>query len=254
MWGDPMVLFASGGFLWGAYFSDFVTPKNASLVYAVLLFLIILSLSLLYKFSLRSVEEEVVPSDRFGLKNILQYATESLLNLVNSLIPHHGEKYLPLIASIFLYLFFANLLGLIPGFAAPSMSFSGNLAVGFIIFLYYNYVGARRAGLKNYILHFFGPSLGPAWPMIALRVFFLAPLIFGIEIVSHCARPLTLSLRLLANMVGDHLVLGTFSELIPLVVPVAFLVLGLFVSFVQAFVFALLSGVYIGLAVETEAH
>ena len=108
-----------------------------------------------------------------------------------------------------------------------------------IVFLYYNYQGLKEHGVK-YFKQFFGP--------IAL----LAPLMFVIETISHAARLLSLTVRLYGNIFGDHTVLGIFSSLVPLVVPVIFLLLGLAVALIQAFIFSTLSAVYIGLAVSHE--
>jgi F-type H+-transporting ATPase subunit a len=110
------------------------------------------------------------------------------------------------------------------------------------VFLYYNVVGIKTQGLKNYLGHMTGPIL---W---------LAPLIFVIELISHLVRPMSLSLRLFGNINGDHVVLGIFSDLVPLVLPVIFMALGIFVSVIQAFVFTLLSTIYIGLATAHEEH
>jgi F-type H+-transporting ATPase subunit a len=146
------------------------------------------------------------------------------------------------------------LIGVIPGFSSPTGNFSSNLAVGVAVFLYYNYVGIQNAGFKNYMAHFFGPSLGDSLGLVLLRFLILAPLMFGLEIFSHCVRPVTLALRLFVNINADHLVLGAFSGLAPLVVPVIFMAFGIFVAFIQAFVFSLLSVIYIGMAVQTAEH
>lgn len=249
-----MMVLASEGFLWASAISDFVTHKNVHLVHAVLLFIVILVLAILYRKFLGPLDKEVVPSERVGVKNIFQVAVESLLNMVRSIVPHHAEDYLPLIGTIFIYLFLSNIMGLIPGFVSPSGNFSGNLAIGVMVFLYYNYIGIRRAGFIKYMGHFLGPSLGSSLGLVLMRVLFIAPLMFGLEIFSHCVRPVTLALRLFVNINGDHLVMGAFSTLAPIVVPVIFLAFGIFVALVQAFVFSLLSVVYIGLAVETQDH
>lgn len=249
-----MGLLASVGFIWGSYFTDFITPQNAHLYHGVLVFLIILVLSVLYKMSLKTVQEEVVPSDSVSVKNIMQTIVEAVLNMIRSIVPHHAESYLPLVCGIFVYLFISNLLGLIPGFISPSSNFSSNLAVGLAVFLYYNIAGIRAVGFKTYMGHLFGPSLGDSLGLVLMRFLLLAPLMFGLEIFSHCVRPVTLALRLFVNMNADHLVLGAFSTLAPLVVPVVFMAFGIFVSFIQAFVFSLLSVIYIGMAVQTSEH
>jgi F-type H+-transporting ATPase subunit a len=122
----------------------------------------------------------------------------------------------------------------------PTDNINTNIPCAIIVFLYYNFVGIREQGFIKYFKHFAGP------------IIWLAPLMFSIELISHLVRPLSLSVRLFGNITGDHMVLGIFSQLTPLVVPVIFLFLALFVAFIQAFVFSLLSTVYIALATEAE--
>ncbi|OVE82588.1 ATP synthase F0 subunit A, partial [bacterium K02(2017)] len=176
---------------------------------------------------------------------------------VKSVIPHHAEDYMPMVGAVFIFIFFSNLMGVIPGLLPPTESLNTNYAVAITVFLYYNYVGLKRVGFKNYMQHFIGPSLGPSIGMLLFRLLFFAPLMFVIEIISHCVRPLSLSLRLYGNIYGDHQVLNVFADLTHtnvFFVPIVFLAFGIFVSFVQAFVFTLLSTVYVGLAVETHDH
>ncbi len=132
-------------------------------------------------------------------------------------------------------------MGLIPGFLPPTDNLNTNVACSLTVFLFYNYHGFKAHGF-GYIKHFMGP------------VIWLAPLMFVIEVISHLVRPASLSVRLFGNIAGDHLVLNIFSHFVPLGVPVVFMFLGLFVSFIQAFVFTLLSMVYISLATTKESH
>lgn len=235
-----MPTIASAGLSWGSLLSDKITHENVDIFNGVVVFLIILVFSLLYRLSLKAVENEVVPSGSVSVKNIFQVAVESLMKLVKGVIPHHGEDYFPLIGAIFIYIFISNLMGLFPGFGPPSKNLSANLAVGLSVFVYYNAMGIRRTGLKAYIAHF----LGPVW--------WMAPMLLVIELISHAIRPLSLSLRLFGNINGDHLVLEVFSGLVPLIVPVIFLAFGIFVSFIQAYVFTLLSTIYVSLAVTSH--
>lgn len=234
----------ASGFLWFTWLlgDKGVTHDNVHIVHGLVILAVIVILSLLYKMALKSVSEELIPSDKVSLKNILQTVVESVLNLMKGIIPHHAEDYFPLIGTIFIYIFLSNLMGIIPGLAPPTQNISTNLAVGLTVFFYYNYQGIRRTGFKKYMQHFLGP------------IMLMAPLMFVIELIGHMIRPASLSLRLFGNINGDHMVLNVFSGLAPLVVPVLFLAFGIFVSFIQAFVFTLLSTIYIGLAVETHDH
>ncbi|HEY1255638.1 MAG TPA: F0F1 ATP synthase subunit A, partial [Terracidiphilus sp.] len=128
----------------------------------------------------------------------------------------------------------------IPGIAAPTTSIMVTLGLAVPTFLYYNFYGIREQGLIGYIKHFCGP------------IWWMAPLLLPIEIVSHLARVMSLSVRLYANMFAGDLVTLVFFSLIPIGIPVIFLGLHLFVSLIQAFVFMLLTMIYLSLAVAHE--
>jgi F-type H+-transporting ATPase subunit a len=153
-----------------------------------------------------------------------------------------AKKYFTVIMLLFTFVFVNNLIGLLPGFLPPTDNINTTLALGVFVFLYYNYQGIRAQGIVGHIKHFMGP------------VWYLAILIFPIELISHVVRPLSLGLRLKGNMEGDHLVLSIFSGLVPYLVPIPFYVIGLFVCFMQAFVFTLLTMVYISLATAHHDH
>ncbi len=254
------MIIASAGFLWFTWLTEKLNHHNVHVAHGVLVFLTIFISSLLYKLSLKSVEEEIIPTGKFNLKNILQSAVGSLSNFVGGVIKDHPEQYFPLLSAVFIYIFLSNLMGVLPGFLPPTESISTNLAVGITIYFYYHYVGVKAQGFKNYFAHFIGPSVGEGLMFQLMRFGFLAPLMFVIELISHSVRPISLSMRLFGNINGDHIVLTTFADLVPLGVPVLFLAFGIFVSFLQAFVFTLLSAIYIAMAVEVhgdhhhEAH
>ena len=128
-------------------------------------------------------------------------------------------------------------MGLVPGFSPPTSNFNITLGLGVASFLTYNAIGIRAQGLVNYLKHFVGP------------IWWLGVLMVPLELIDNLVRPLSLSLRLFGNMMGDHLVLEIFTDLTKLVVPVLFYFLGAFVSLIQAFVFTLLSVIYVSLAV-----
>jgi F-type H+-transporting ATPase subunit a len=178
----------------------------------------------------------LVPESTLTYRNFFELIAESLYKMTASVIGHHDAPiYFPVIGTLFIFIFTCNLLGLIPGFLPPTDNLNTTLALGLFVFLYYNYVGLRTNGI-GYVKHFFGPV---AW---------LAPLMFFIELASHIFRPVSLAFRLRGNIMGDHAVLGVFSSLVPYFVPVIFYGLGLFVSFIQAFVFCLMTMVYISLS------
>jgi len=190
---------------------------------------------------LKRTEKCLVPQAKATPATLFEVVVEALLNLMEGVLGERAWKFFPLIGGLFIYILTCNLIGLIPGMTPPTENINTNAACAILVFLYYNYLGIKEHGIKNYLKHFMGP------------VIWLGPLMLVIELISHMVRPLSLSVRLFGNMTGDHMVLGVFSELTPLFIPVIFLGLGLFVSFIQAFVFSLLSIVYISLATE-EAH
>lgn len=189
----------------------------------------------------RKTSEMVVPEGRFTLRNFFELILGFLAQLAEDIIGHHYKKYFPLLASCFVFILFMNLLGLVPGFLPPTQKMNITVGLALVIFLSTHYFGLRENGL-SYLKHF----LGPVW--------WLAPIMLPIEIISHLARPMSLSLRLFGNITGDHAVVAGFMALVPILVPSVFLGLGLFVSFMQAFIFTVLSMIYISGAVTHEEH
>ncbi len=189
-----------------------------------------------------SKKESVLPDEKLSLRNIFEILTiDFLLDLLGGIMGSRekAKKYFPLLGSAFFFILFANVLGLIPGFLPPTGNFNTPVACGLVIFVMYNFYGFKEHGI-GYLKHFAGP------------VVFLAPLMIIIEIISHLVRPASLSLRLFWNMTGDHLVLGIFTDLTHFVIPAIFIALGLFVSFLQAFIFTVLSAIYISLSIAHE--
>jgi len=188
---------------------------------------------------LASTRDVVVPDEGFSARNIAEVITEFITNLSESVIGHDGPKYVPLFGSLFVFILASNLVGLIPGFTPPTDNFNVTLALGVVAFVAYNYYGFRAHGVA-YLKQFVGPLL------------LLAPLMIVVELFSHLFRPASLAIRLYGNMFADHLLLGIFTDLTKLVIPVVFYVLGTFVSLVQALVFTLLTMVYVGLAISHD--
>nr|BAL57996.1 F-type H+-transporting ATPase subunit a [uncultured prokaryote] len=213
-------------------------PPHTAGSIVVALFLIVSSLLAFRR--LRSVEEAIIPSDRLSITNLLELIVETTLSLLNDIIGHEGKRYLPLIGSLAFYILFSNLLGLIPGFTPPTGNLSTNFACALVVFFFYHYYGFRSNGI-GYIKHFLGPLLP------------LAVIMFPVELISNLARPITLTVRLFANMTADHMVLEQALKVF-LVIPVLAMMLGLFVCVVQTLIFCLLSTIYIALAVEETEH
>jgi len=229
-------------FTWFGWFSDKINHHNIHIYTAAFVAALIILAAFVYNKGLKSIDEEVVPEGSFTLKNLFQVIVEWILNLMESIIGPDAKDYFPVIGALFIYIFLNNLMGIVPGFVPATDNINTTLALGVTVFIYYNFMGIKKNGFVAYAKHFMGP------------IVWMAPLMLIIELISHAVRPLSLGIRLFGNMTGDHVVLGIFSGLVPLFIPIIFMALGIFVSFVQAFVFSLLSSVYIGLAVAHEDH
>ena len=185
-------------------------------------------------------DEGLIPDSKLTFRNFFEIIAEKLYALSVTVMGKHGtEKYFPIVGALFVFFFASIFLGLIPGFLPPTDNLNTTLALGIFVFIYYNIVGLRENGFA-YLKHFAGP------------IWWLAPLMLVVEIASHIFRPISLALRLRGNIMGDHIVLGIFNDLMPYLVPAIFYGIGLFVAFVQAFVFCLMTMVYISLSSAHE--
>jgi F-type H+-transporting ATPase subunit a len=180
----------------------------------------------------------LVPSK---LQNVLEIVISGIEEFTIDITGEEGRWLFPLLATVFIYIFFCNIMGLFPGFFPPTANLNTTLSCALVVVLFTHVIGIKYHGAK-YIKHF----LGPVWWMI--------PLILPIEIIGHLARILSLSFRLFGNMMGHELVLGILFMLAGLFfAPLPIMVLGIFVALVQAFVFYLLSVMYFTGAIE-HAH
>ena len=205
-----------------------------------------------------------------GLQNFLEVLLEQFQQMIDDVMGPEGRRYLPLIATLGLFILTANLMGLVPGLAGVTSNLNTNAACALVVFIAYHWIGARKQGLIPYLKHFAGPV------PLALK-----PLMFVIEIISHLARPLSLTLRLFGNMVGGHILLavifllmgldgligwalsgsvpgaiiGGIGGLVTIVFTVGFLYpLKILVAFLQAFIFVMLTMLYISGAIEEGEH
>lgn len=175
-----------------------------------------------------------------GFLSTVDVLVDSLYNMVEGTLGQDAKKHFPFIGSIFLFVFFSNLLGLLPYSAAPTSSLNTTLALALVSFVYYNVMGIKEHGLVNYLKHFL-MGMGILGIPIAI-----------IELVSHFIRPISLSVRLFVNMFVDHAVVASFQSVLAWLLPVPLMLLGVLVSVIQAFVFATLTAVYIQMATEHE--
>ncbi len=205
-----------------------------------------------------------------GLQNFFEVVLEQFQQMIDDVIGPEGRRFLPLIATLGLFILSGNLLSLVPGMNGPTTNLNTTAACALIVFVSYHYIGVRKQGALTYLKHFMGPV------PLALK-----PVMFVIEIISHLARPLSLTLRLFGNMVGGHILLaiifflmglqgligwalsgsaigavvGGIGGIVMIVFTVGFLYpLKILVSFLQAFIFVMLTMLYISGAIEEAEH
>src|SRR2546421_7221890 len=209
------------------------TPQTAVPWYTVM-FIIACLLSILVIWLLKRRLSHDEPS---GQQQTLEVGVLAVRNLIVDVIGPHGVKYFPVVATFGVPILISNLMGFIPGLLAPTSSTSVTFALGISSFVYYNYIGVQENGLLGHLKHFMGPVLA------------IAPLLFIIELISNLVRPMSLGIRLFGNMFADEKVIESIASLKPpytyWVVPVLLMPLGLFVAFIQTFIFIFLSMVYI---------
>lgn len=205
----------------------------------IIVSVVLILIGLRARVALGTGEAAVIPAGKVSVRGVFETITEFIGKLADQVIGHHGRDFAPFFAAIFTYILFNNFVGLIPGMTPATENFNTTFAFGVFSFLAYNIVGIKHGGL-GYLKHFLGP------------VIYLAPLMLIIEIISHFIRPLTLGLRLANVMTGDHTVLAVFLNLFPVGPAIPFYLMGMLVCTIQAFVFTLLSMVYIALATADD--
>lgn len=175
-----------------------------------------------------------------GLQNFMEVIIGGIENMVVETMGEHGRPFFPLVATLALFILVSNLIGLIPGFYPPTANINTTAACAVVVFVTTHVIGIKEHGFK-YLKHFMGP------------IIWLAPMMFFIEVIGHISRVISLTLRLFGNMNGHELVLMIFFGLAPFLVPLPMMLMGVLVSFIQAFVFMLLAMIYIQGSLE-EAH
>jgi F-type H+-transporting ATPase subunit a len=216
---------------------------------ALLVVLLITAGTIVYASSVKRLgDEAILPPSKLGTRAIFEGLADMVFGLLDGVMgPKNARKYLPFLGSLFIFILFSNLISLVPGFRAPTDTLKTNFGIAILVFLATHVLGFKEHGI-HYLEQFTG-HLPLKSPLVVL-----VPLMFVIEVISHLIRPVILSIRLMANMFADHAVVSVFFGLVPFLVPVPLMLLGVFVSFVQALVFTLLSATYISLAVAHEEH
>ena len=223
------------GYTW---LHDLPIPEHIATAILVALLMVLFALRVRPK--LANTEAALQPEDGMTARNVAEIAVEFVSGLAEGVIGHHAERCVPLLAAFFIFILVSNLIGLVPGFVPPTSNFNTTLGLGIVSFLAYNAYGMREHGVGGHLKHLLGP------------VIWIAPLMLVVELFSHAFRPISLGIRLFANMFADHEVVSIFTSLTKVVIPVLFYVLGAFVAVVQAFVFTMLSAIYISLSMAHD--
>ncbi len=186
--------------------------------------------------------EKYFASEKLDMRTVVEVFASGIRGMVGDLLDRKDTRtFFPYIAGLFAYIFLCNVQGLVPGFLPPTDNINTNVGMAIGSFLIFMYIGLSRDAV-GFIKHLMGPML------------LLSPLLFPLESLSLIIRPISLTVRLTANLYGDHQVFTLLSDFIPVVVPVGLLALALMVSFIQAFVFSLLTVVYINLSLPHDDH
>ncbi|MBT0825699.1 F0F1 ATP synthase subunit A [Campylobacter lari] len=219
-------------------FSSFIDSSHTFAYFFHLGIVVVISL-ILAKLATRSMQ--IVPR---GSQNLAEAYMEGILSMGRDTMgsDEAARRYLPLVATIGFIVFFSNIIGIIPGFEAPSASLNFSATLAIIVFVYYHFEGIRTQGFFKYFVHFMGP------------VKILAPLMFPIEVVSHISRVISLSFRLFGNIKGDDLFLAVILALVPWVAPLPAYMLLTFMAFLQSFIFMILTYVYLAGATVVDEH
>jgi F-type H+-transporting ATPase subunit a len=212
------------------------------IITSIIVIVFVTILALRTRATLADVDKAVIPDDKLTLRTFMEAFIAYFYGIARDVMgPKRAKRYFPIVGGSACFIFFANLMTLIPGLSPPTSSLNITLGCALCVFLLFNFYGLQANGF-GYVKHLAGPK----W--------YLAPLIFPIELISTCVRPVTLSIRLMVNMAVDHL-LGTIAlGMVALLVPVPLMFLGAIVIVVQTLVFSLLTSIYIGLATEHEEH
>ncbi len=213
-----------------------VRNPNRLLPDNVVMSLIVMILLILF-FSLASRRLRPVPG---RLQSFLELIIGSFDNLIADIIGEEGQKFLPVIGTVGIFIFSCNMIGLFPGFMSPTSKINTTFGCALVIFLYYHFQGMKAQGVLKYLRHFVGPI--PA----------LAPLLIPIEVISHFSRAVSLSMRLFGNIFAEDVLILIVGAILPFILPLPFMAVAIFTAVIQSFVFVLLSCIYIGGAVVHE--
>ncbi|MEI7892937.1 MAG: F0F1 ATP synthase subunit A [Myxococcales bacterium] len=218
-------------------------PQTAEpLVGMVFIIVLIAGLAFATRAKITNYDEAVKPDAHLSLRTFFEILIGYFYDMMKDMMgPARAKRYFPIVGTAAVFILVANFLGMVPGFPLITSTWSVTAGCAAVVFIAFNYYGIKENG-AGYFKHLAGP------------VWWLAPLIFPLEVFSLCLRPMTLSVRLMLNMSVDHLLLAIALGALALVLPIPVMVLGTLVAIVQVLVFCLLSSIYIALATEHEEH
>jgi F-type H+-transporting ATPase subunit a len=226
----------------GKTFDEYRAAGNLPIPTHVVMFLFVVLVSVVVLWFLRRKLSVENPTNR---QQTFEVGVETVRGLLSDLVGPGGMRHFPVVATFGLLILLSNLTGMLPDMVAPTANFNVTLALAISSFLYYNYVGIRENGLLGHLKHFGGPV-----PSIAIMI-----ILFPIEIISNLARILSLSMRLFGNIYGEEQVSGVISSMMQWILPILLMPLGLLTSVLQAFIFIVLSMVYLGeVSHHSEEH
>jgi F-type H+-transporting ATPase subunit a len=213
---------------------------------AALVSILVVAMGVVVRRQLAAANGGVIPDQGVTLRNVVELIVDGLANLARETMGDDWRRWFPLVGTIFIFILVGNLMNLVPGVGGPTHNINTTAGWALISVLVSEYAGVRKHGAR-YLDHFLGPRFGKSHFPVLFFIF------IPLELIGHMARVVTLAIRLLANMFADHTLVLIFLGLVPPLIPALFLGLGTLVSVLQAFVFALLTMVYIGLNVQ-DAH
>jgi F-type H+-transporting ATPase subunit a len=233
---SPLVaVFVNKAVVWCAGIFGLHPAGDLIPAHVVMAFMVTLLIVVSFRLGVRKLD--VFPS---RLQVLFEMVYGFFSNLINDMVGHAGLRFLPAVGTLGIFIALSNLIGLVPEMGSPTANINVPLACAVFIFVYYNVQGIKAHGLLGYFKTFMGP------------VWWLAVLMVPIEVISHLARPLSLTIRLFGNIFGEDLVIVILAMIVPFVVPVPMMAMAVFTSLIQAFVFVLMSSVYLAGAVSSE--
>ncbi len=174
------------------------------------------------------------------MQNVLEMLLKAFRDMIDNAMDKEGRTFLPVIATMGIFIGVSNLLGLLPELGSPTANLNVTVGCAFFVFVYYHYQGIRKHGLLGYLKTFTGP------------IWWLAILFIPIEIISHFSRPLSLSIRLFGNIFGEDMVIIIIASLVPFIAPIPIMALAVITSLLQAYIFVMLTTIYLAGAMASE--